>query len=271
MRNFEGTFMKNLGIFVLVVSFVFVAVLASVAQPIPPATPNPQAAANTPPPQPPSTLRFVPPHAPAPVPGVPYAFDLCHGGAVNVPMVAGSKNPDWAALEKDISQNQCGGPFDTRQTRVTGTDGPVHFDLAPGYGFPPLGMHLGLNGLLYGTPKPHQRLWTQAQFRVCAVTLGGYQDCHPVPFDGAPAARNSHAAAIALLGGGAAAAALGAGMAMKSSSGGSCGTPPANIFNDCFSSPQSPQCPTDIQQYNTWCKCEGYAGGFDATSGGCVQ
>jgi len=254
----------------VVVGLALMAVFSSVAQTIPPVIPNPQAANSTPPAQPPSTLKFAPPKIPAPVPGRPYAVDLCHGGGlVQIP---GGKNPDWSGLEKDIAQKQCGGPFDTKATTVTGTDGPVHFELAPG-GFPPLGLHLGLNGLLYGTPAPHQRLWKQQPFKICAVTLGGYQDCHEVPFDGAPAAHNGHAAAIALLAGGGAAAAIGAGMAMRnsSSSSGGCGSPPANIFNDCFSNPQSPNCPTDIANYNAWCKCEGYAGGFNVNSGGCQQ
>jgi hypothetical protein len=275
-RNIKEKIMRPLGFPVLIVFFVIsVAVLSSVAQSNPPAIPNPQAAANTPPSQPPSKLKFAPPHVPKPVPGQPFAWDLCHGGPGNITHVAGTNNPDWDAMAADIANKQCGGLSDPKPTTVTGTDGPVHFELAPG-GFPPLGMHLGLNGMLYGTPKPHQTLWRQQPFRVCAVSLGGYQDCHEVPFDGATAAKNaSHAKTLALVGGGAAVTAVGAGMAMKtvssSSGGGSCGTPPANIFNDCFSHPQSPNCPSDISQYNSFCKCEGYAGGFDTVSGSCVQ
>ncbi len=259
--------MKNLGTVFLVVAFVsFMAVLGSVAQGAP-AAPAPLPAAGTPAAQPPSLLAFHPPKNILLRLRVPNVYDFCHGGPVAPPA---GKNPNWDAFKMDIDQKQCGGPFDNKPTQVSGTDGPVHFELGSG-GFPPLGMHLGLNGLLYGTPAPHGRLFKPQPFEVCAVTLGGTSNCQRVVYQLGPAPA-ANGAKVALLAGGAAAVALGAGMAAKGvGSGGSCGTPPANIFNDCFSNPQSPNCPADIAAYNTWCKCEGYAGGFSAESGGCVQ
>jgi len=213
--------------------------------------------------QPPSGFKFKVPSVPKPKPGTAFAFDLCHNKAVDLPK---GNNTDWDMFAKDTGQGECNGPFDKQPTTVSGTDGPVHFVLAPG-GFPPIGMHLGMNGLLYGTPTA-KSVFAPKPFSICAVTLGGAQDCHEVNLAAAPP---SHALPIALLGGGAAVAAVGATMAMKGTStgsGGGCGSPPANLFNDCFSNPQSPNCPADLQAQGAFCKCNGYSG-FNAESGSC--
>lgn len=59
---------------------------------------------------------------------------------------------------------------------VGGAGGPYHFQLDSGYGFPPTGISLNLNGLLTGTPAATGT----NNFRVCAVDLGGNQACQSV-------------------------------------------------------------------------------------------
>lgn len=59
---------------------------------------------------------------------------------------------------------------------VGGAGGPYHFQLDSGYGFPPSGISLNLNGLLTGTPSATG----SSNFRVCAVDLGGNDACQSV-------------------------------------------------------------------------------------------
>lgn len=60
-----------------------------------------------------------------------------------------------------------------------GGQGPYHFQLDSGVGFPPIGMSLGKDGQLVGTPAAGSggRTYT---FRVCAVDLSGSQMCGDV-------------------------------------------------------------------------------------------
>ena len=55
----------------------------------------------------------------------------------------------------------------------TGGNGPYHFTLEPGVGFPPIGMKIELNGLLTGTPSSPGT----NKFSVCAVDLSASQEC----------------------------------------------------------------------------------------------
>jgi len=86
-----------------------------------------------------------------------------------------------------------------------------------------------------------------------------------------PAKASSHTGAVLLLGGlgAAGAVAYAAGVAMKNQAngGGSCGSPPTNPLNDC--SAGSPNCSAEVDAYSAFCKCNGYAGGLNTTTGAC--
>ena len=214
----------------------------------------------------PSNFKFAVKPPPI-VRGQAYAFDLCHGKPVNLPN--GNKT-NWEMFGKDTAQGECN--IDQQPTTVSGTDAPVHFELGRGTGFQPIGMWLGANGMLYGTPSGRRSVFAPKPFSVCAVTTGGHSSCQEINLAGDAAANKaSHAKVIgAVAAGGAAAVVVGA-VAMRSSSsssGGSCGTPPANLFNDCSSIPQSPNCPADLKAQDAYCKCEGYSG-FNAGVGSC--
>ena len=84
--------------------------------------------------------------------GVPYNYSFC--------------NPEPAG-----ANDLCGSPNDS--SNPSNGHFPYHFTLDSGAGFPPLGLTLGLNGLLTGTPTA---IGTNA-FTVCAVDLGGKQAC----------------------------------------------------------------------------------------------
>jgi hypothetical protein len=250
----------SISIIVPVALCAFAITLTSTAQ---------QAAAPAPPAvEAPSNFKFVARQPPQIIPGHAYAFDLCHGTSVNLP--EGNKT-NWETFAKDNAQGECNGPFDKQPTTVSGTDAPVQFGLTSGGGFQPIGMWLGANGLLYGTPHGHS-VFAPKPFTVCATTTGGHSSCQEIKLAADAAANKaSHAKVIgAVAAGGAAAAVVGA-VAMRSkssSSGGSCGTPPANLFSDCSSTPQSPNCPADLQAQDAYCKCEGYSG-FNAGVGSC--
>ena len=226
-----------------------------------------QTAATPPAMEAPSNFKFVAPKPPPITPGQAYAFDLCHGTKVNLP---DGNTTNWEMFGKDTAQGEC-NVVGNEPTTVSGTDAPVHFELGRGTGFQPIGMWLGANGMLYGTPSGRRSAFGPKPFSVCAVTTGRQSSCQEINLAGDAAANKaSHAKVIgAVAAGGAAAAVVGA-VAMRSSSsgGGSCGTPPANLFADCSSTPQSPNCPADLKAQDAYCKCEGYSG-FNAGAGSC--
>jgi len=85
--------------------------------------------------------------------GEPYFYSFC--------------KPDCTD-ENDL----CGSPANPSEN-PTGGDGPYHFQLDSGSGFPPLGLTLYPNGLLRGTPT----VAGEKTFTVCAVDLDGNQRC----------------------------------------------------------------------------------------------
>ena len=202
------------------------------------------------------------------------AFNLCNGEVVRVP--GNSKHPDWDGLQKDIGQKQCGGPFGTQATSISNGDGgPYTFQLESG-SFPPLGMHLGLNGLLYGTPIGHKnQLLKQGPFRVCAVEVGGESSCNEVEVTGPGAPGVSHKGIIALgaIGG---AGAVGAAVAASSLS-----STPSSPGSSCTMSPPVP-CgafgPGDppgciagsafVGALQSYCQCQGLPSGSSLGSSG---
>lgn len=192
------------------------------------------------------------------------AYSLCTGGMVTIP-------EGKSAMEMDNEQGSCGA-F-SKASKISGGNPPYTFQSDSG-SFPPLGMHLGMNGLLYGTPAP-PTLGGYKPFKVCAVDMSGSSDCqslHVGPPDAAPArtARGGGHTGAWILGGvlvGGGAIALGAGASMTTTGSGSCGSAPENPLNVCPGS----GCAADLAAYSSWCKCEGYAGGFDATIGSCVH
>ena len=61
-------------------------------------------------------------------------------------------------------------------TNPTGGQPPYHFQLGAGVGFPPLGLTLGVNGILSGTPSASG----PKTFEVCAVDLSASSTCRSV-------------------------------------------------------------------------------------------
>jgi hypothetical protein len=115
------------------------------------------------------------------------AVNLCNG---QVPRI-GKTLTDAEGLKMDTALSPCGESQSPTLNSVTGGNPPYHFQFETG-SFPPLGMHLGMNGLLYGTPaKPP--LGGFKPFRVCAVDMSGTPDCHEVTVTStAAAAHSSH-------------------------------------------------------------------------------
>jgi hypothetical protein len=146
-----------------------------------------------------SGLKFKAPSIPTFKAGVPTAFNLCNGQQVSLPK---GNFSDADGLKLDTAQTPCGEQSTTTPNTVAGGNGPYHFQMDSG-SFPPLGMHLGMNGLLYGTPAP-PTLGGYKPFRVCAVDLSGNADCHDVAIQaqaGAKAPTHSAAVPLALVGG----------------------------------------------------------------------
>src|SRR5271165_917592 len=160
-------------------------------------------------------------------PGVPYAVNLCTGQEV----------PGAADLGSDTAQGLCGGPFDTKAITVTGGNPPYHFQLDTMGGFPPMGMHLGLNGLLYGTPaKPPPGGYKP--FKVCAVDQSGTSGCNEMEFGkGGESTTHGIASHKGLIIGAAAggAAVIGAAVALASGNSGSSGSSCSSLQNQCTS------------------------------------
>jgi hypothetical protein len=214
----------------------FAITLTSAAQqaaPSPTPTPTPTAAPSAAGPK----IQFKAPKIPALQAGKAYAFNLCNGTEIkNLP----AKFTDADGLKLDNQQSPCGekqGP-----SNVSGGNPPYNFQWASG-GFPPLGMHLSSNGLLYGTPAPH--IGGYPPFKVCAVDVTGNPDCREVTIGTQPAAQQAatHSKAplvIGVLGAAAVAGVVGA-RAMSSSSSSSGGTEagtcsglaPANACGAC--------------------------------------
>src|SRR5579872_1814698 len=97
-------------------------------------------------------------------------------------------------------------------------------------------MHLGLNGLLYGTPyKPP--LGGYKPFRVCAVDLSATANCHDVGVPSTPTvqAKGGHTGLIVgtALAGGAAVAGIAAAKSMSTASTGSSGGNCSSLTTQC--------------------------------------
>jgi hypothetical protein len=146
-----------------------------------------------------SEMKFRAPSIPTFKAGVPTAFNLCNGQTVPLPK---GNFSDADGLKLDTAQSPCGEKATTTPNTVAGGNAPYHFQMDSG-SFPPLGMHLGMNGLLYGTPAP-PTLGGYKPFRVCAVDLSGNADCHEVTVQAQAAMQaKGHSAAVplALIGG----------------------------------------------------------------------
>jgi hypothetical protein len=74
------------------------------------------------------------------------------------------------------STDLCGGPFAMGGNPKGGLP-PYHFQLDTAGGFPPIGLILGLNGILSGTPANGTDRPSPYAFRVCAVDLAGSNVC----------------------------------------------------------------------------------------------
>lgn len=191
-------------------------------------------------------------------PGVPYAFNFCTGMEVPVKgRLTASKG-----LKLDTAQGKCGtlsGP--ATNSMVSGGNPPYHFQLDTMGGFPPIGMHLGMNGLLYGTPTAKPPLGGYQPFSVCAVDLSGNQDCQKVTTEAPPAAQQAKihhnhkllvgtllgVGAVALIGGAAAAGSSGGavnGECDGMSSVNACGTCSCTYNGTCNVSGAVPACGT---------------------------
>lgn len=101
--------------------------------------------------------------------GQPVAYSLCLGRPVDVPQ------PRETRTQLNPAQSPCGGDFNPSAT-VTGGQPPYHFVLESGWGFPPMGMVMDVNGVLRGTPTGR----LPATFRVCAVDVTASQDCQTI-------------------------------------------------------------------------------------------
>lgn len=207
--------------------------------------------------------------------GQPAAYNLCANGAP-VAIPGAKKDVNWNQLQADIDQKQCGGPFGTQASSISGGDGgPYTFQLDTG-SFPPLGMHLGLNGMLYGTPTPHKNhLLSQGPFRVCAVELGGEPSCSEVPVAGVGSSGlMSHKrllAATAVGGAGVVGTAMAASSMsnMSSSGGGSC-TMSAPVECGVFGPGDPPGCVAGsafVSALQSYCSCYGFPSGYSLGAG----
>ena len=208
---------------------------------------------------PPATGQVPLPHvqfnvAPMPQPkrGVPYAYNLCTGQVIPYGDIWGNRTrPTPAKGLKYDTAHPCGPFSDSVNPMVSGGNPPYHFQLDSG-GFPPIGMHLGLNGTLYGKPVGNPPLGGYQPFSVCAVDLNGNQDCQKVTYSEPPQtqakAKGSHhgppplvlgAIGLGLVGVGVAAA--GSSSSGSGSSSGMCdGTASSNACGACTSDSQCP-------------------------------
>ena len=120
---------------------------------------------------------------------VPSAFNFCTGQSI--PLPKGRLNAS-KGLKLDTAQGKCGDlSGSAANSMVSGGNPPYHFQLDTMGGFPPIGMHLGLNGVLYGTPSAKPPLGGWPEFGVCAVDMSGNSDCPKVQVTTEPAPRNN--------------------------------------------------------------------------------
>ncbi len=206
-------------------------------------------------------------------PGVPVAFDLCNGGTPPAP------TSDAEGLQMDTALTPCGEQSTSTPNFVSGGNPPYSFQLDSG-SFPPLGMHLGLNGLLYGTPAP-PTLSGYKPFRVCAVDMGSTSACNDVgvPPQVQAAKGSSHTGLIvgtALLGGAAvagivAARSLADSSTSSSSSSGSCTSIENscnNLSAECLNDNNESACEQISSVCTQMCQCEGFSS-FNTETGSC--
>jgi hypothetical protein len=227
-----------------------------------------------------SKVKFSAPHSifPKLTSGTASAFNLCTGVDVTNTLPAGFTDAD--GLKMDTANGQCGQSAST----VSGGNPPYNFQLDSG-SFPPLGMHLGLNGLLYGTPAPPP-LGGYKPFRVCAVDLGANSDCQEVKVGPQPTAQaksGGHTGLIigaTLLGGAAVAGVVAArslsdsstsSSSSSSSSGGSCTSLENscnNLAAECLNDNNASACQQIPSVCTQMCQCEGFSS-FNTETGSC--
>jgi hypothetical protein len=109
------------------------------------------------------TTGYVPPASPS------FAFTAPSPSAG---MVGTGYNFCYCSPTPNGSNGLCGSPT---QSNPVGGHPPYHFQLGSGVGFPPIGIVLGLNGCLTGTPS----IAGSSAFSVCAIDLNGAQVCNP--------------------------------------------------------------------------------------------
>jgi hypothetical protein len=224
----------SISIIVPVAICAFAITLTSVAQVADPVPASSMAAVKVSAPK----VQFKAPQIPALKAGVPSAFNLCNNQVVPI---GKGKFTDAVGQKMDTGLTPCGEQSTTTPNTVAGGNPPYSFQLDSG-SFPPLGMHLGLNGLLYGTPAP-PTLGGYKSFRVCAVDLSANADCHEVTINPQPPQVKAHSHVPLVLGavaaGGAAAVVVGARTTSSSSSSsgvqtGTCdGNSPVNRCTAC--------------------------------------
>jgi hypothetical protein len=99
----------------------------------------------------------------------------------NLSVAVGVPNTGYSFCRPPITGNDlCGAA----STNPTGGQPPYSFQLGAGSGFPPIGMHLNLNGTLTGTPT----VAGVSNFVVCAVDLSRNSACDTVRFTVEPGA-----------------------------------------------------------------------------------
>ena len=134
-------------------------------------------------------VKFKAPKIPTLKAGTPSAFNLCNGQMVKV----AQNFTEADGLKMDTASSPC-GQQSSSTAQVSGGNPPYHFQWDTG-SFPPLGMHIGMNGLLYGTPAPPPA-GGYKPFKVCAVDMSANPDCHEVTMETQPVAHSSHAPLI---------------------------------------------------------------------------
>ncbi|MHB1958829.1 MAG: hypothetical protein ACYCO5_07340 [Acidobacteriaceae bacterium] len=160
---------------------MFVSVSAAVAQ----TTAVPPANGQVPLPH----VQFNVSSIPQPKAGRGYAYSLCTGQVIPDADIWGKigvhAHVTPAKGLKYDTAHPCGPVSDSVNPMVSGGNPPYHFQLDTG-GFPPIGVHLGLNGTLYGQPVGMPPLGGYQPFSVCAVDLNGNQDCQKVTYSEPP-------------------------------------------------------------------------------------
>jgi hypothetical protein len=187
MKRFHERPRKKAALMSIIVTVVFAAAISSTlaAQSVPavtgssPATPGDD---NNP-------VKFKAPKIPTLKAGTASAFNLCNGQMVKV----AENFTEADGLKMDTASSPC-GQQSSSTNQVSGGNPPYHFQWDTG-SFPPLGMHIGMNGLLYGTPAPPP-MGGYKPFKVCAVDLSANPDCQEVTMETQPVAHSSHAPLI---------------------------------------------------------------------------